>query len=88
MKDRVALHIIEDAFAEGLLQQGGLITEGTAGSTGLHTTSALHIGMLAWVYPGALAVHSFSACFGLCFDGPRHLLICTSYEDDLHHCWR
>lgn len=42
VKDRVALHIIEDAFAEGLLQEGGLITEGTAGSTGLHTTSPLH----------------------------------------------
>lgn len=34
VKDRVALHIIEDAFAQGLLHEGGLVTEGTAGSTG------------------------------------------------------
>ena len=43
VKDRVALHIIQDAFAAGLLQEGGLITEGTAGSTGFctyHLTSA------------------------------------------------
>jgi hypothetical protein len=36
VKDRVALHIIQDAFAGGLLTEGGLITEGTAGSTGRH----------------------------------------------------
>ncbi len=36
VKDRVALHIIRDAFAGGLLREGGLITEGTAGSTGRH----------------------------------------------------
>lgn len=42
VKDRVALHIIQDAFAQGLLQEGGLITEGTAGSTGLVNTWALH----------------------------------------------
>ena len=35
VKDRVALHIIQNAFAQGLLQEGGLVTEGTAGSTGL-----------------------------------------------------
>jgi len=36
VKDRVALHIIHDAFAQGHLTEGGLITEGTAGSTGRH----------------------------------------------------
>ncbi len=34
VKDRVALQIIQEAFASGKLQAGGLITEGTAGSTG------------------------------------------------------
>ena len=52
VKDRVALHIIQDAFAEGRLQKGGLITEGTAGSTGAPSsipTSAAHqqVGVLA-----------------------------------------
>ena len=69
MKDRVALHIIKDAFAEGLLQEGGLIAEGTAGSTGLHTISALHSSAFARADSAAIAVHSFSACpaaiFGL-----------------------
>lgn len=41
VKDRVALHIIRDAFAQGLLQEGGLITEGTAGSTGLQPHACL-----------------------------------------------
>ncbi len=36
VKDRVALHIIQDAFAQERLTEGGLITEGTAGSTGRH----------------------------------------------------
>lgn len=36
VKDRVALHIIQDAFAQGRLTEGGLIAEGTAGSTGRH----------------------------------------------------
>ena len=36
VKDRVALRIIQDAFAGGRLTEGGLITEGTAGSTGRH----------------------------------------------------
>jgi len=36
VKDRVALHIIQNAFAQGHLTEGGLITEGTAGSTGRH----------------------------------------------------
>ena len=39
MKDRVALSIIQDAFANGTLQDGGLITEGTAGSTGIQCSS-------------------------------------------------
>ena len=51
MKDRVALHIIQDAFAAGLLQEGGLITEGTAGSTGsvhlpLHLCNPLQLSEL------------------------------------------
>jgi cysteine synthase len=35
VKDRVALQIVREALAEGRLQRGGLITEGTAGSTGI-----------------------------------------------------
>jgi cysteine synthase A len=35
VKDRVALRIVEEALASGQLQPGGLITEGTAGSTGV-----------------------------------------------------
>jgi cysteine synthase A len=35
VKDRAALSIIEDAEANGLLQPGGLIVEGTAGNTGI-----------------------------------------------------
>ena len=35
VKDRVALEIIQEAFREGRLLPGGLITEGTVGSTGV-----------------------------------------------------
>lgn len=35
MKDRVALEIIQEALAEGRLAPGGLVTEGTVGSTGV-----------------------------------------------------
>ncbi|GFH14234.1 PALP domain-containing protein, partial [Haematococcus lacustris] len=35
VKDRVALQIVTEAMAEGRLLPGGLITEGTAGSTGV-----------------------------------------------------
>ena len=35
IKDRVALRIVEDALEAGLLAPGGLVTEGTAGSTGV-----------------------------------------------------
>lgn len=35
VKDRVALEIVQHALATGALQPGGLITEGTAGSTGI-----------------------------------------------------
>ncbi len=35
MKDRVALEIIQEAFQDGRLVPGGLITEGTVGSTGV-----------------------------------------------------
>lgn len=34
VKDRVALQILQEAFADGRLIAGGLVTEGTAGSTG------------------------------------------------------
>lgn len=34
VKDRVALEIVQEAFQEGRLQRGGLVTEGTVGSTG------------------------------------------------------
>lgn len=35
VKDRVALNIIQEAVVEGRLHRGGLITEGTVGSTGV-----------------------------------------------------
>lgn len=35
VKDRVALEIIHEALAEGRLRPGGLVTEGTVGSTGV-----------------------------------------------------
>ncbi|KAH9607667.1 hypothetical protein KSS87_011636 [Heliosperma pusillum] len=35
VKDRVAVKIIEEAFASGLLAQGGVVTEGSAGSTAI-----------------------------------------------------
>lgn len=35
VKDRVALQIVEEAFREGRLAAGGLVTEGTVGSTGV-----------------------------------------------------
>lgn len=35
MKDRVALEIVQEALAEGRLAPGGLVTEGTVGSTGV-----------------------------------------------------
>lgn len=35
VKDRVALEIIQEALAEGRLRPGGLVTEGTVGSTGV-----------------------------------------------------
>ena len=35
VKDRVALRIVQEALASGALQRGGLITEGTVGSTGV-----------------------------------------------------
>jgi cysteine synthase len=35
VKDRAAFHMIEAAIAEGKLQQGGTLVEGTAGNTGI-----------------------------------------------------
>ena len=35
VKDRVALRILQEALASGALRPGGLVTEGTAGSTGI-----------------------------------------------------
>lgn len=35
MKDRVAARILQEALASGRLRPGGLVTEGTAGSTGI-----------------------------------------------------
>ncbi|ARS27463.1 cysteine synthase A [Sphingomonas sp. KC8] len=35
VKDRAALFMVEDAEAQGLLQPGGVIVEGTAGNTGI-----------------------------------------------------
>ncbi|KAK9673746.1 hypothetical protein RND81_12G186200 [Saponaria officinalis] len=35
VKDRVAVKIIEEAFASGLLAEGGVVTEGSAGSTAI-----------------------------------------------------
>ena len=38
VKDRAALWIIKDAEKKGLLEDGGLIVEGTAGNTGIGLT--------------------------------------------------
>lgn len=35
VKDRIALQIVREAWESGALKQGALITEGTAGSTGV-----------------------------------------------------
>lgn len=35
IKDRIASHMVMKAISRGELQPGGLITEGTAGSTGV-----------------------------------------------------
>lgn len=43
VKDRVALRIVQEALASGQLQPGGLITEGTAGSTGVS------LAMVGWL---------------------------------------
>lgn len=84
VKDRVALHIIQDAFAGGLLQEGGLITEGTAGSTGLHITAALH----AWMGRLCCTCSSQLHCtLWVVLHGPLHLLICMACDSDLVHCW-
>ncbi|CAM6104414.1 unnamed protein product [Calypogeia fissa] len=40
VKDRVAVRIIEEAFESGALRAGGLITEGSAGSTGISLAMA------------------------------------------------
>ena len=40
VKDRVALQIVQEAWESGRLQPGGLITEGTAGSTGVSLAMA------------------------------------------------
>src|ERR1043165_2765344 len=42
VKDRVALSIIEDAEARGLLKPGGTIVEGTGGNTGIGLTIMGH----------------------------------------------
>lgn len=35
VKDRAALHIVEDAIKDGLLEEGGNLYESTSGSTGI-----------------------------------------------------
>ena len=35
VKDRVALEIMREAMADGTLRRGGVVAEGTAGSTGV-----------------------------------------------------
>ena len=42
VKDRIALSIIEDAEARGLLKSGGTIVEGTGGNTGIGLTVMGH----------------------------------------------
>eukprot|EP00878_Enallax_costatus_P042306 GHUV01049570.1.p1 GENE.GHUV01049570.1~~GHUV01049570.1.p1 ORF type:complete len:138 (-),score=12.84 GHUV01049570.1:77-490(-) len=67
VKDRVALRIVHEALASGQLSPGGLITEGTAGSTGVslavvrcgkHITEIGHHGTsLSCVQPFIQAVY-------------------------------
>lgn len=62
VKDRIALQIVEEALADGRLAPGGLITEGTAGSTGvsLAMVSACQTDADGWcnatVHDGVLAI--------------------------------
>lgn len=49
VKDRVALRIVEETLASGQLQPGGLITEGTAGSTGVSLAMVGGGLLLPWV---------------------------------------
>lgn len=82
VKDRVALHIIQDAFAQGRLQEGGLITEGTAGSTGLHTTSALPpLPSLHGQTPFMLSIEAALNTLSWSANGSGRLLtFCIQYE--------
>jgi cystathionine beta-synthase len=43
VKDRIGIAMIRDAEAKGLLKPGGLITEGTAGNTGLGLAIAANV---------------------------------------------
>lgn len=95
MKDRVALHIIQDAFAAGLLQEGGLITEGTAGSTGLctyHFTPATPLSSASReCLAGQTLSHlQFTASLhtvGFPFVPPIMLLFACDVNLDMSHHW-
>lgn len=55
IKDRIALHMVRKAVSTGRLRPGGLITEGTAGSTGV--SLALVAGALGFKYAIHLPMH-------------------------------
>ena len=40
IKDRMALHILEDAYAQGTIEPGGVIVEATSGNTGIAFAAA------------------------------------------------
>ena len=48
VKDRVALEIVQEALREGRLRPGGLVTEGTVGSTGQWAGASAQAAAMPW----------------------------------------
>ncbi len=73
VKDRVALEMVQEALATGALTPGGLVTEGTAGSTGISLAlvcAAYHCKCFI-AMPDDAAVEKLHAlqALGVCFRG-------------------
>ena len=66
----MALQIVQEAFAQGRLKEGGLITEGTAGSTGLFVGmyEPLPLCIYNAVIPAGISLAMVAAAYGCrCF---------------------